>query len=121
MPSGRMIVMKSTWATRRTRSASGWSVALGSLPRVAWATSGSAAIVRATVSERSRAACSVRSRATSTVISAPATTVTATTVSWRTSSRPARLRTRMALMFSRDHNDACDQYDHNRDTAVRRS
>ena len=70
-----------------------------------------------TVSERSRAACSVRSRATSTVISAPATTVTATTVNWRTSSRPARLRTRMALMFSRDHNDACDQYDHNHDRA----
>ena len=57
--------------------------------------SGSAATcARRSASGRARR-CSVRSRATSTVISAPAATVTATTVSWRTSSRPARLRTRI--------------------------
>src|SRR3954453_12056139 len=89
-----MIVMKSTWAGLRRRSASGCSPVLGVC------TSGNAATVRATVSERSRAAVSVRSRATSTVISAPAATVTATTVSWRTSSRPARVRTRICRSLS---------------------
>ncbi len=74
-PSGLMIVMKETWPSWRRRSASGCSSRLGAC------TSGSAATVRATVSERSCAAVSVRSRATRTVMSAPATTVTATTVS----------------------------------------
>src|SRR3954471_20095619 len=110
MPCGLMIVMKSTRAVRRRRSASGSSARLGR-----W-TCGSAATVRATVSERSRAAVSVRSRATSTVISAPAATVTATTVSWRTSSRPARVRTRMRPILH-DHNDGFDHNDHKRDTA----
>src|SRR3954447_16601465 len=105
-----MIVMKSTWAVLRRRSASGCSPVLGV------GTSGSAATVRATVSERSRAAVSVRSRATSTVISAPAATVTATTVSWRTSSRPARVRTRIGPILH-DHNDGFDHNDHKRDTA----
>src|SRR6476660_1919781 len=112
-----MIVMKLTCATLRTRSASGCSVRDGTPERSAGSRSGSAATVRATVSERSRAAVSVRSLATNTEISAPAATVTATTVSWRISRRPARLLTRIGRMFSRDQNDVFDHYDHNHDRA----
>src|SRR4051812_4733897 len=105
MPDGLMIVMKLTCACRRICSASGCSSRLGRC------TSGSAATVRATISERSAAAVSVRSRATRTAISAPAATVTATTISCRISRRPARVRI---------HNILYDHNDHKRDSPLGR-
>jgi len=92
MPFGFMIVTKSTSASRITRSAYGWSSAVGSGVRIASRTDGASATERATAIACRAAASSAWLRSLTYVNSAYPATSTAISTACMAKSWPARLR-----------------------------